>query len=283
MSTKVEWIQLSVDMFSSPKLKHIQTLPEKDAVIAIWIQLLCMAGKCNDKGMIYITESVPYDDQTLSHELNQPINTVKLALSVLERLNMINFVKNNILMVTGFVEHQNIKGLDSIKEQNRLRQQRYREHQSLKQIEADNVTLNVTLRNAPPLIEREKDIDTEEEKKEMYKERKEELSALSEQIPYQEIIQYLNQKANTSYKHTTQAYRRLINGRWKEGFRLDDFKKVIDNKVVDWFEDPNMQKYIRPETLFRPAHFQSYLNEKPKPKIQPSQFEHCDGLREVQW
>jgi len=80
-------------------------------------------------------------------------------------------------------------------------------------------------------------------------------------IPYQAIIDYLNEKAGTSYRHTSKKTQQLIRARWNEGFRLDDFKIVIDKKVAEWFNDPKMNKYLRPETLFG-TKFESYLNQK---------------------
>ncbi|HEM3703666.1 TPA: conserved phage C-terminal domain-containing protein, partial [Streptococcus suis] len=49
------------------------------------------------------------------------------------------------------------------------------------------------------------------------------------------------------------------------GYTLEDFKKVIDTKVVQWKNDSHMAKFLRPKTLFSPSHFDSYLNEVPKP------------------
>ena len=46
---------------------------------------------------------------------------------------------------------------------------------------------------------------------------------------------------------------------------MDDFKRVIDNKVNDWIDNPDMCKYLRPETLFSNK-FEGYLNENPKLK-----------------
>lgn len=80
-------------------------------------------------------------------------------------------------------------------------------------------------------------------------------------IPYREIVDYLNAKAGTSYRHTSKKTQQLIRARWNEGFRLDDFKTVIDNKVTEWLNDPKMNKYLRPETLFG-TKFESYLNQK---------------------
>jgi|GEM_PF-2005094 len=82
-----------------------------------------------------------------------------------------------------------------------------------------------------------------------------------EQIPYQEIIEYLNEKTGKQYRYTTPKTRELIKARWKEGFSLNDFKKVIDNKTLEW-KNTKWENYLRPVTLFS-TKFESYLNDDP--------------------
>jgi uncharacterized phage protein (TIGR02220 family) len=79
---------------------------------------------------------------------------------------------------------------------------------------------------------------------------------------YTPIINYLNEKANKNFKPSTKKTQSLINARIKEGFTLDDFKKVIDIKCSQWL-GTEMEKYLRPETLFG-TKFEGYLNEKMK-------------------
>lgn len=78
-------------------------------------------------------------------------------------------------------------------------------------------------------------------------------------IPHQEIINYLNLKANKNYKSDTSSTKELINARWTDGFRVEDFKKVVDTKVAKW-KGNEYEDYLRPETLFSEK-FESYLNE----------------------
>lgn len=80
-------------------------------------------------------------------------------------------------------------------------------------------------------------------------------------IPYENIVSYLNEKAGKSFKHKTAKTRSLIKARFKDGFTIDDFKQVIDIKTAQWLTDPNMNQYLRPETLFGNK-FEGYLNEK---------------------
>lgn len=85
-----------------------------------------------------------------------------------------------------------------------------------------------------------------------------------ETIPYQEIIDYLNLRLGTNYKHTASKNKSLIKARFNEGYTLQDFKDVIDKKCLDWV-GTDLEKYLRPETLFSNK-FDSYLNQKVQPK-----------------
>lgn len=93
------------------------------------------------------------------------------------------------------------------------------------------------------------------------------LSGKPDHTPYQEILNYFNQQAGTSYRSSSKATQRLIKARTNEGFTVDDFKKVIDIKVATWKNDPKMSQYLRPATLFG-TKFEGYLNE-PMPNMQP--------------
>lgn len=82
----------------------------------------------------------------------------------------------------------------------------------------------------------------------------------------EEIISYLNQKTGKNFRATTGSTKKHIDGRLKEGYSVEDFKRVIDVKCNQWLADSKMSAYLRPETLFAPSHFEAYLNEAPAPK-----------------
>ena len=86
------------------------------------------------------------------------------------------------------------------------------------------------------------------------------------------IISYLNAKIGTKYKPTTAKTKTAIHARLAEGFKVDDFKTVIDKKSAEWLGDPKMEQYLRPETLFGPK-FEGYLNAKVSTK-KPEQGYH---------
>ena len=91
------------------------------------------------------------------------------------------------------------------------------------------------------------------------------------------VIDYLNVKAGTHFKPTTRSYVKEITGRLKEGYKLDNFKYVIDVKVAEWKDDKKMRQYLNPETLFRVSNFDRYLNQ-PMPAKQVSKTQEMEGI-----
>ena len=85
-------------------------------------------------------------------------------------------------------------------------------------------------------------------------------SKKSDAKPYQEIVDYLNQMAGTSYSSNSKATQAIIRARLAEGYTVEDFKRVIDNKCTDWI-GTQWEEYLRPSTLFG-TKFENYLNRK---------------------
>jgi uncharacterized phage protein (TIGR02220 family) len=74
----------------------------------------------------------------------------------------------------------------------------------------------------------------------------------------EDVLKYLNEKLGTHFRSDTAGF---ISGRLKDGYTIDDFKKVINKKYLQWADDEKMIKFLRPKTLFSPEHFGEYLNE----------------------
>ena len=134
----VKWIKLTTDMFDNRKIKHLRRLPEGNNIVLIWVMLLTMAGRCNSGGMIFLTENIPYTPKMLADELDFEENTVQLALKALEQLNMV-VTDQGYFTIAGWDEYQNIEGMDKIREQNRIRQQKRREKTKQALIGSGNV------------------------------------------------------------------------------------------------------------------------------------------------
>lgn len=74
-----------------------------------------------------------------------------------------------------------------------------------------------------------------------------------------QIVDHLNQRTGAHYLSTSRKTRSLIQARMREGFTVEDFRTVIDKKVLEW-QGTDMEKYLWPETLFGPK-FEGYLNQ----------------------
>ena len=72
----VKWIKLSTEILDNKKIKKIRRLPSGDQILIVWLKLLTMAGKCNAKGYIFITENVPYESEDIADDLGYDINIV---------------------------------------------------------------------------------------------------------------------------------------------------------------------------------------------------------------
>lgn len=123
---EVKWIKITTDMFDHDKLDFIESLPESDAIIVIWIRLLTLAGKANAGGYVFLTESIPYTEDMLSHRFRKPLSIIKLALETLKRLNMIDY-DGDAILIRNWEKHQNVDGLERIRDQNKQRKRLERE------------------------------------------------------------------------------------------------------------------------------------------------------------
>lgn len=127
---EVKWIKLVTDLFDNRKIKQIEVLPEGDAIIVIWMKLLCLAGNINDSGYVYFTNEIPYTDQMLSTQFNRPLTTIQLALKTFEQFGMIEII-DDMLRISNWEKYQSVDKMAEIREYNRLAKQRSREKQKL--------------------------------------------------------------------------------------------------------------------------------------------------------
>lgn len=131
--------------------------------------------------------------------------------------------------------------------------------------ETNNETGNETDNETHNEIAEEEETNSEGNPKFAIKGRDREVSTNVDTTPYSppfgEIIGFLNEKAGTAFRPTSEATRKLIRARFSEGFTVDDFKRVIENKTASWGRDPKMRPYLRPTTLFSASKFEGYLNE----------------------
>ena len=81
---------------------------------------------------------------------------------------------------------------------------------------------------------------------------------------YKTVIDYLNSKTGQHYRAGTKDTQKHIHARLEEGFKVEDFMRVVDNMWTEW-RGTEWEKYLRPSTLFG-SKFENYLNRKPQNK-----------------
>lgn len=81
-------------------------------------------------------------------------------------------------------------------------------------------------------------------------------------------VQLLNDLSGSSFRATTKTTQKLIAAREKDGYTLEDIEMVIRHQCGLWGKDANMNKYLRPETLFGNK-FEGYLSDARKNSPEP--------------
>ena len=156
--SEIKWIKITTDIFDDEKICLIDALPDPDAILVIWFKILTLAGKHNSNGLLMMTDKVHYTDEMLATIFRRPLNTVRMAIGVFEQFGMIEII-DGIISLPNWEKHQNVDGMEKIKEQTRNRVAKYRKKQ--KNLALSNVTGNVTVTHGNAL---DKDIDKDKDK-----------------------------------------------------------------------------------------------------------------------
>ncbi|WP_208744421.1 conserved phage C-terminal domain-containing protein [Citrobacter portucalensis] len=72
------------------------------------------------------------------------------------------------------------------------------------------------------------------------------------------VLAHLNQISGSRYQKSKTSLEN-IRARLREGYSVADLQLVIDLKHEHWHENDEQYQYMRPETLFGPKKFESYL------------------------
>ncbi|HGL1216322.1 TPA: phage replisome organizer N-terminal domain-containing protein [Streptococcus pneumoniae] len=153
--SEIKWIKITTDIFDDEKICLIDALPDPDAILVIWFKILTLAGKHNSNGLLMMTDKVHYTDEMLATIFRRPLNTVRMAIGVFEQFGMIEII-DGIISLPNWEKHQNVDGMEKIKEQTRNRVAKYRKKQ--KNLALGNVTGNVTVTDGNAL-DKDKELD----------------------------------------------------------------------------------------------------------------------------
>lgn len=164
----IQWIKLSVNMFDDEKIKLLEKMPEGNQMLIVWIRLLALAGKTNDKGRIYLNENVPYTEDMLATLFNRDVGIIRVTLHTLQGFGMIQKTENGLIEIENWEKHQNVDGMERVREQTRKRVEKHREAMRQNRIASgdskgdkeSNVTSSVTVTQSNAIdIDKELDKD----------------------------------------------------------------------------------------------------------------------------
>ena len=205
---EVKWIKIVTDVFSDEKIMLMETLPEGDAVIAIWFKLLCLAGKSNRNGFLMMSDTIAYTDEMLATIFRKSLTIVQIAMRYFVQFEMIEIIEN-AYRISNWEKHQNVEGLDKIREQTRKRVSDYREkNKQLQPPQECNVTSNATVTHGNGT-----EVELEEEVE-------------RDIIPYTEIQnEWNNHKNLPQIMKMTVKRKDKLKVRWKQFKSIDPFKE----------------------------------------------------------
>lgn len=208
--SEIKWIKITTDIFDDEKICLIDALPDPDAILVIWFKILTLAGKHNSNGLLMMTDKVHYTDEMLATIFRRPLNTVRMAIGIFEQFGMIEII-DGIISLPNWEKHQNVDGMEKIKEQTRNRVAKYRKKQ--KNLALGNVTCNVTVTDGNALEE-----DKEENKNRLDKDKNKRRITTTNSSGDQENILELFQS----------EFRRLLSG-----FEIEEINHLLNENDVD--------------------------------------------------
>lgn len=158
---EIKWIKLAVDIFDDEKILAIRDMPGGDNIIIIWLNLLCLAGKNNSDGRLFLSENLPISEKIFAKLFRVSENKIKKSFEIFEKFGMISR-ENGVVKIINWEKHQSIEKLDKIRENGRQRVKKYRQKNAECNAECNvTVTSNVTPCNA---IEEEREEEGDKEK-----------------------------------------------------------------------------------------------------------------------
>jgi len=245
--SEIKWIKLTTDIFDDEKIRLIEAMPDADTLLIVWIKLLCLAGKINANGYIFLARDIPFNDDNLATLFGRPVNTIRLALRAFQQLQMITLDESGVIFLPNWEKHQNIIGLERIRENTRKRVTSFRERQ--KSITSEAVTL--LKQNGNSEVTQQSRVDKSILNTNSIDKRK--LAFSKTLIPFidkygkdgvREFCDYWTEpnKSNTKFKQETEKT-------WDTELRLkrwfkNDFNKPkkLDHKAIDQSNNSNLFK-----------------------------------------
>jgi len=207
------WIKLQSNFFNSLEIKTILKKEKGAEYVIFWQKLLLEVIDKIDSGVIRYKESIPYTPDVLSTITDTDIDTVKGAMSLFIKMNMIEILENGNLIIDEVIQEM----VGRISDEG-LRKREYREKiAEIKQLGQ----CPIVSKNVPTILEKEKEKEKEKEIQ------KEELTSRFTPPSEYEVAQYITELKNSG-KAVDFTAEYFINNNTARGWMIGK------NKMKDW-------------------------------------------------
>lgn len=100
--------------------------------------------------------------------------------------------------------------------------------------------------------------------------------------PEIEILNFFNETTGRSQR-AIKTNLTPIKSRLKDGYTIEQIKKVIVVKTLDWKNDAEMSKHLCIETIFRPSKLEKYVNQVVAIEQNPKMYQkHYEKLNKIE-
>lgn len=137
----LQWLKLELKIFSNRKIQILLREPDGDTYFRVWIQLLIIAVECNRNGKLVIGNNKPMTIENFSKIMGISKKKIEKIIQKFLELNML-IVEDGAYKIKNWDKYQSIEPYEKYKEQNRIRQQKYREKLKSEK-EESNVTITL--------------------------------------------------------------------------------------------------------------------------------------------
>ena len=261
----VQWIKIKVGIFDGNSFKKIKRakiggVPFRDKLTAVWFELLDLAGKSNSNGYLIDTNEIPYSSyEDIAIMLDRDEKEIELCMKFFEAEKMVEII-HDVYCLSNWGKYQNSDKLDKIREQNRLRQAKWRENQKQLLLESQNLNKNNVTHNVTLMLSsnENKNIELDKEK-EIYKEKE------SEKIDKNQYF--------ISIKDIVDTIKKLY---YEFGYKKNFARTNTTKKITTILKSKEKDKRLYPLQIL--LAYKSYLKEKEYAETEAQYVKHSDSF-----